>query len=306
MNPTKRFVSLAPGMALILAAVTAVARAQETPASPEPTPATTATPAPTLMDREYDGRTHIMVAPYVWAPTVKGNFQYSIPTLPRKHRGGGIAQSSVQVGPSNYLPKINSALMFAFDARKGDVDLFGDVIYLNASTSANFAGSITGPLGKAQIPFSLSTNARLAVAIWEAAAGYTFAHGHDADLSGFVGVRQFPVNLTLAYNAVVGKRGLIMPSGTVTTSDFTNDIIFGLRGKAFFGDDHFFVPYYADLGTGNTNQTWEAYSGAGYAFNHGQTILLAWRALNYNDFIPPAHVQKLSMGGPLLGYTFNL
>ena len=78
----------------------------------------------------------------------------------------GITQSSVQVGPSNYLPKINSALMLAFDARKGDVDLFGDIIYLNGSTTGAFSGSISGPLGKVQVPISLNTNARLTVAIW--------------------------------------------------------------------------------------------------------------------------------------------
>ena len=88
---TKRFVSLAAGMVLTLGGATAIGRAQETPASPEPTatPAPAASFAPTHMDVEYDGRTHIMVAPYVWGPTVKGNFQYSIPTLARKARGGG-------------------------------------------------------------------------------------------------------------------------------------------------------------------------------------------------------------------------
>ena len=165
------------------------------------------------MDTQYDGHTHIMVAPYIWGPTVKGNFQYSIPTLARKRGVVGITQSSVQVGPSDYLPKkSNSALMLAFDARKGDVDLFGDIIYLNASTSAAFSASVSGPLGKVQVPISLNTNADLAVAIWEAAAGLTFAHGHNADLSGFVGVRDFPLTLTLDYNAVVGKRGIIQPS----------------------------------------------------------------------------------------------
>ena len=303
---TKRFVSLAAGMVLTLGGATAMARAQETPASPEPTPAPVASSAATLMDTQYDGHTHIMVAPYIWGPTVKGDFQYSIPTLARKRGVVGITQSSVQIGPSDYLPKINSALMLAFDARKGDVDLFGDIIYLNASTSAAFSGSISGPLGKVQVPISLNTNARLAVAIWEAAAGLTFAHGHNADLSGFVGVRDFPLTLSLDYNAVVGKRGIIQPSGTVTTSDSSNDVIFGLRGKAFFGDDHLFVPYYADFGFGSIDQTWEAYTGAGYAFNHGQTLLVAWRALNYNGFPPGFHVQKLTLGGPLLGYTFNL
>ncbi len=306
MSLTKRFVLLAAGMVFALGGATGIAPAQETPATPEPTPAPAASPPPTLMDVQYDGRTHVMVAPYIWGPTVKGDFQYSIPTLPRKRGVVGITQSSVQVGPSDYLPKINSALMLAFDARKGDVDLFGDVIYLNASTSGAFSATVSGPLGKVQVPISLNTNARLAVAIWEAAAGLTFAHGHNADLSGFVGVRDFPLSLTLDYSAVIGKRGVIQPSGTVTTSDSSNDVIFGLRGKAFFGDGHLFVPYYADYGFGSIDQTWEAYTGAGYAFNHGQTLLVAWRALNYNGFPPGFHVQKLTLGGPLLGYTFNL
>ncbi len=65
-------------------------------------------------------------------------------------------------------------------------------------------------------------------------------------------------------------------------------------------------PGYDDFGFGAIDQTWEAYTGAGYAFNHGQTLLVAWRALNYNAFPPGFHVQKLTLGGPLLGYTFNL
>ena len=122
-------------------------------------------------------------------------------------------------------------------------------------------------------------------------------------------MRETPLNLTLGYNAVVGKRGIITPSGTITSNDITQDVIFGLRGKAFFGDGRWFVPYYIDVGTGAGqigNQTWEAFTGAGYAFSHGQTLLVTWRSLNYDSFSPVSHVQKLSMGGPLLGYTFNL
>jgi hypothetical protein len=86
----------------------------------------------------------------------------------------------------------------------------------------------------------------------------------------------------------------------------TADVIFGLRGKAFFGDSRFFVPYYIDLGVGANNQTWQGYGGAGYAFDHGQTLQLAWRSLNYYGLPSNSAVQKLTMGGPVLGYTFGL
>ncbi|MGA8533460.1 MAG: hypothetical protein WB615_05075 [Candidatus Tumulicola sp.] len=296
--------SLLTGMLVAFAATVAVAAAQESPASPPPAPAPIASDHPTPMDVQYDGRTHILVAPYVWAPTVKGNFQFQIPRLGQ--HGGGNLQSNVQVGPSDYAQKLNAAGMLAFDARKGEVDLFGDVIYLNASTSASLFSTISGPLGGVQIPVNVNANARLSVVIWEAAAGFTVAHGHNADLSAFAGVRQFPLDLTVDYTATVGKRGIIAPSGTSKTSVTAPDVIFGLRGKAFLGDSRWFVPYYIDAGAGYNNQTWEAYTGAGTAFNHGQTLLLVWRSLNYSGFPANSTVQKLSMGGPLIGYTFNL
>jgi hypothetical protein len=255
------------------------------------------------MDRLYDGNTHITLAPYIWAPNVKLNLQYQIPTLPgRPVRTLG---TTLQTGPSNYVPKLNSALEFAFDARKGPVDFLGDVIYLNASTSATFAGTITGRRGRFHIPYTVDTNAHIAQAIWELALGATIARGHNADLSVFAGTRQLPITLTLGYSAIVGRRGIIAPSGGLTVSDSTGDFIIGLRGKAFL-DNHLFVPYYIDTGTGSNNQTWQGYTGVGYGFNHGQTLIALWRALNYYDFLPESHTQRLSMGGPLLGYTFNL
>jgi hypothetical protein len=155
-------------------------------------------------------------------------------------------------------------------------------------------------------PVTFTTNARLASSIWEIAAGFSLAHGHNADLNLFAGWRQFPLHLTLDYNAVIGKRGIISPSGTVDADPIVNDVIFGFRGKAFLGDNHWYVPYYVDAGAGAINQTWEAFTGAGYAFNHGQTILLAYRTLNYNAFPAGSPVQRVVMYGPLLGYTFQL
>jgi hypothetical protein len=299
MNSIARLALLACMLAAFAAALPAAA---QEPASPAPSE----TSAPTLMDRQYDGNTHVMIAPYIWGPNVKGNFQFSIPTLP--HRPPRITQPSTQIGPSDYLPKLNSAAMAAFDVRKGLVDLFGDAIYLNATTTATVASSISGPLGKIQIPVSVDASAHLSTAIWEVAAGYTFAHGHNADLSGFAGVREFPANLTIGYTATVGRKNILAPSGSISASDYNSDIIFGLRGRAFFGDDHWYVPYYADLGTSisTTGQTWQAYSGIGYAFPHGQSIIALWRALNYSSFPPTSHTQKLNLAGPLLGYTFNL
>ncbi len=302
-SPMKRLFVLAALPICASLAIAARADAQETPAPATPAPAA----SPTFMDREYDGRLHVLAAPYLWAPTVGGTFQYTIPNLPR--RPGGTSQTSAAVAPVTYLPKLNSALMFAFDARKGGIDLFGDYIYVNASLSASASATLTGRFGRLHVPVSLSTDAHLRQSIWEAAAGFTVARGHDADLSIFTGMREYPLNVTVDYTATIGRRRPFTKSGSVLAADIAQDVVFGLRGKAYFGDGHFYVPYYGDVGTGIGqlgNQTWQAYSGAGYTFNHGQSLLVVYRALSYSGFAPISHVQKLSMYGPLLGYTFNL
>lgn len=290
--------------ALAFAATGAAARAQETPAPPAPVE----TAKPTFMDQQYDGKVHAMVAPYIWGPSVKLDTAFSIPVLHGHGHGGSLVQSSFQAGPSEYLPKLNSAGMLAFDVRQGDVDVFGDAIYLNASSTATFAGTLSGPRGRRQFPVTIDTNAHLSTAIWEAAAGFTLAHSHNADVSMFLGVRNFPLTINADYNATIGKRGILAPSGSITTSDYTSDVIWGVRGKVFFNGDRIYVPYYFDYGTGTNNTSWQAYGGAGYAFNHGQTLVALWRALNYTNFPPPptSHVQKLNLAGPLLGYTIPI
>lgn len=287
--------------ALAITTATTFACAQEPPASPAPG----ATMQPTLLDQQYDGQTHVMLAPYIWGPTVSGNFQFFVPTLPR-HHGGRLIQSTIDVGPSDYVPKLNTAAMAAFDVRKGNIDLYGDAIYLNASTTATINSTLSGPLGKVNIPVTIDSSARLAAAIWELALGFTVARSHSADLSTFLGYRSFPIDLNVGYTATVGKRGILAPSGTATPSDYAGDAIWGLRGRAFFGDQRWYVPYYLDFGGGHNNQTWQAYSGGGYAFPHGQSLVLLYRDLNYYGFPSTAHTQRLNLGGPLLGYTFNL
>ena len=296
MNLISRTALILVGLGLALVAATAVASAQEAMPAPEATP--------TLMDREYDGALHITVAPYIWGSDRQGKLRVfdSAPAASwtacrNRGRAGRTDRLLIEAELGRHgrrrCAQRRLRRLCRRDLRKRDYDR--ELQHVGRSARRDRV-----------IPISLGLSARLATSIWEAAAGYTVARGHDADLSIFMGLRQFPVNLTMGYNATVGKRGRIAPSGTVGVSSFTSDIITGLRGKAFVGDGHFFVPYYIDVGTGNSNQSWEGYTGAGYAFNHGQTLVVDWRSLNFYGFTPVSRVQKVTMYGPLLGYTFNI
>ena len=60
------------------------------------------------------------------------------------------------------------------------------------------------------------------------------------------------------------------------------DAIVGLRGRRNIGGEQWFVTYYADVGAGDSDLTWQANVGAGYAFGWGD-VVLAYRYLDYDE-----------------------
>ena len=62
-------------------------------------------------------------------------------------------------------------------------------------------------------------------------------------------------------------------SGTKKVSESVWDGIVGVKGRYAFGDDRkWFVPFYLDVGTGQTKLTWQAAAGVGYAFHWGDVV----------------------------------
>ena len=296
--------------AIVLTTALAVAQESGTEeASPAPSPAPQTSPGVpvrmTLIDQEYDGQTHLTLTPYVWLPSVNGSFAFPTPTLAHHGIGAGTEVLNVQVGPNGYLSKINFAAMGAFELRKGNVDAFGDFINLNGSSGATRVVSLSGPLGKLQVPIDVGSSGHISSTIWELAAGLTLAHGHDASLEFFSGWRQASVKGELDWNLTLPKHPAIARSGNVVRSDTLSDVIFGLRGKVALGDSGWFIPYYADIGAGANNNSWQAYGGVGRAFRSG-SVLLLFRNLSYSLPGGSSYIQSLRFGGPLVGYTFKL
>lgn len=272
-----------------------------------PTPAPTPAGRHTVVSDEYDGATHFTVTPYVWLPTANGTFAFDVPNRKTPTGGfGGITTLSAQVGPNSYLNNLNFAAMGALELRKGDVGMYGDVINLNVSTGDTFVTDVSGPLGHFHVPVDIGTSGRLSSTVWEAGADLTIWHDDNADIQFLTGWRQIRVTGNLDYNVNIGKNQQFARTGSASTHDNIGDVVFGFKGKVAVGDGGWFVPYYVDYGVGApSNNSWQAYAGVEKA-TRGGAFLLLFRDLNY-DFAPGASfVQKLRLGGPLLGYTFKL
>jgi hypothetical protein len=63
------------------------------------------------------------------------------------------------------------------------------------------------------------------------------------------------------------------------------------------------MPFYVDVGTGNSDLTWQAMLGFGYAFGWGD-LGAVWRYLDY-DLKSNGPIQDLNFNGPAVGVTFR-
>lgn len=58
------------------------------------------------------------------------------------------------------------------------------------------------------------------------------------------------------------------------------DGILGVKGRLAL-NDRWFLPFYADVGTGDTDLTWQAFGSVGYEFDWGE-VSLTYRHLEYD------------------------
>ena len=63
------------------------------------------------------------------------------------------------------------------------------------------------------------------------------------------------------------------------------------------------MPFYVDVGTGDSDVTWQAQLGVAYAFGWGD-IDFRWRYLGYDLKSNPA-IEDMSFNGPAIGAVFR-
>jgi len=121
------------------------------------------------------------LSPYLWLPNVDGTMKFSTPP-------GAGGSPSVDVGPNSYLENLDTAIMLAGEARRGDWAIMTDLIYLDFSDESSSVTSVTGPGGAVQVPVNTDTRTGLKGLMWQLAASYSVARSPSATfevLGGF-------------------------------------------------------------------------------------------------------------------------
>ena len=233
---------------------------------------------------------------YAWLPDMGGSTAYPADS-------GG---TSVEVSASDILNALNFAFMGALSAQKGDWGLATDVNYLDLSASDKRSRDLT--VGGADLPVGVTAKADLGVTgwLWTTEGSYRVVDEPDYTMDLVAGVRLLNLAEDLKWSLTgnLGNPPIIARSGKSHVSDNIWDAIVGVKGRATFGaEKKWFVPYYVDIGTGDSDLTWLGMLGAGYSFDWGD-VLAVWR---YVDYEMPSKdpIQDLYFNGPAFGVSFH-
>jgi hypothetical protein len=234
------------------------------------------------------------VSIYGWFPDIKGTTRFPID------------DNDFEVPISDIVDKLDFTLQGNFDARKGRWGLFTDLIYLDLGDQRSYTGEDT--IGDVEIPVDSTVGVGLDVKnlIWTTLGYYRIGDAEQATLDLMGGVRYADMEQSIGWSVDGDLGDLPLPGrdGSAKVSRDYLDFVVGFRGRVNFGSDQrWFVPYYGDMGTGDSDFTWQAVLGIGYAFDWGE-IAAAWRILDYN--LPSdAAIRDLQMNGPAVGVAFR-
>jgi len=252
----------------------------------------------------------MLIVPSATAQTTSADWQFTAVIYGYFPRISGSSSfpagtASISVDPHDYLHDLKFAFMGALQAQKGPWTLFTDVVYADVSGSQSQTRNFT--IGDRTIPANLTLDGNLKVTstLWTLAGGYRVIATPQATLELFGGARYLDLKQTLDYNlnADIGPLAGPLRQGSSSLSVKNWDALVGAKGRVALGDGGaWFLPYYGDVGGGDSKYTYQLYGGLGYGFSWGEVVGV-WRYIDYK--FSDASGTTLKMNGPAIGLAFH-
>jgi len=171
--------------------------------------------------------------------------------------GQTIRGSEVEVGFSDLFDNLEMAFMGAFGARKNNWSLLADVIYMDLGVDKT--ADLSVPVGGIPIPVTTSVSLDVQGLILHFAGGYNLYTKGETRLDLIGGARYLDLDQDMFLALQSLGPGL---SRTISESLTAWDGIVGVKGNATLGE-RWFLPYYLDIGAGDSKFTWQATAGTG-------------------------------------------
>lgn len=178
--------------------------------------------------------------------------------------------------------------MGSFELRKDRLGLLLDALYVDLGANADWVGRDHA---------SVSTDTK--VGMYTVAAAYRPYEGTRSSADVYAGWRFFDAGLDLG--VATDARGR-----TVSTDLSWGDPILGIRG-AYVLSDRWTLRAFLDVGgfDSASDLSWQAYSGAAYAFGEHWEALVGYRYLSILYAVTDRAKLDIDVQGPVFGINYR-
>ena len=235
-------------------------------------------------------------AMYGYFPALGGTTQFP----------SGATGPVIDVSSDKLIDSLKFAFMGTLSAKKGQWGFWTDVFYTDVGGSKHGTRDFSIP--GYDLPADVNGNFSLDVksTFWTLVGTYELSKSPTYTLDLIAGTRLADMDHTLDWTINGDISGIPLPgrSGSKTLSISNWDAIVGVKGLAYIGGGQkWFLPYYVDVGAGQSKLTWQFNAGIGYQFDWG-AIVASWRYLDY-EMKSDVPIQTVNFNGPLIGVAFR-
>jgi len=191
------------------------------------------------------------------------------------------------------------AFMGSYQARKGRWSILTDVLYLDLSADKQL--DLIPPIGGDIINVTTDASTNVKGLILHLGGGYNLYNRENTTADFIFGARYLDLSMDLNLAFDLGVPDL-NPTLALSESGDAWDAFIGFKGNISLGD-RWFIPYYADIGTGDSDFTWQATTGIAYKAADWADIVLVYRYLAWD--LGGDIIDDINISGPALGVIFR-
>jgi len=211
---------------------------------------------------------------YLWAAGVEGT---------------SAEGDDIDIPFTDIVGSLEGAVMGIVAAQKGKWTVIADLLYLSIHEEDETTANLVG------LPIELDVDVKLRGFVSTFGVAYRVIDEDRTSLDLLAGARYF--DLDVDFDAEVGP-------GKIEYSDSGHALDGIIGGQALISlTDRWYVSFYGDVGTGDSEVTWQAWPGVGYRFGDVDAVAgyrhLAWETDDGDTF------EDLSFSGPMIGVKFR-
>lgn len=231
----------------------------------------------TALAAEHDGQWRVGAEIYLWGADTE------ISTA---------AGQEVDASFNDVIDNLEMAFMGALVARKDSWSWFGDVMYVGIDGSNTVPATIPG------VPDPIDASVRLEQDAWivTAGGGYELSSTSDSNVDFVAGIRYFDLSTDVTVDLGGGMAGSVRDSSDVL------DGVVGIKGRTGLAHK-WTLGYYADVGTGQSDLTYQALIDFNYAYSK-VALGFGYRFLKW-DFDGKGYLDDFQISGPFVGLIFR-